>query len=141
MIYKDYLKTVSECPFCAVKQRIIKENDRAYLTYSIAPYHPDHLLIVPKRHIEHILDVTSEEMADIDALVRKGLEALKSLGHTNMSVLAKEGDFTEKSIPHVHYHVIPDVLLETSDHLGAERRVMTEEEISSFLSRMSRVVS
>ncbi len=68
MHYNDFLTTLKTCPFCELSQRILLENNSAYLTYSLAPYHPDHLLVVPKRHVEHILDLTDDEIKDIDAL-------------------------------------------------------------------------
>ncbi|MEK7089381.1 MAG: hypothetical protein AAB920_01025, partial [Patescibacteria group bacterium] len=73
MLYKTFLKKLNHCPFCESKDRIIKENKLAYLTYSLAPYHKHHMLAIPKRHDHAILDIKKNEMEDILALVRYGL--------------------------------------------------------------------
>ena len=139
MLYNEFLKTIKECPFCISDNKRILENDHAFLTYSIAPYHPDHLLVIPKRHIEHILDLNKNEVDSIIELQRKSLEILNKLGHTNMCVLVKEGDKLEKSVAHTHYHIIPEVVLESSDHLGVERRVLSDNEINILVSRIEAV--
>lgn len=136
MIYSDYLKTLTSCPFCNYRQEIFLENEHAYLTFSLAPYHPDHLLIVPKKHIEHILEVDEMTMNAVNELQRKAVQLLNSLGHTNISLLVKEGDVFEKSIPHIHFHAIPDVILESSDHRGAERQVLSPKEIDALTTRI-----
>ncbi len=136
MKYVDYLKDLKGCPFCDISKVRILENESAYLTYSAAPYHPDHLLVIPQRHIEHILDLTNEETNDIDALVRRGLEILTKLGHTNISVLVKEGDKTEKSISHTHYHIIPDIVLGNVDHTGIDRLVLSDSDVTKLVARI-----
>ncbi len=139
MTYKDLLSTLKTCPFCAFKDRIINENENAFLTYSIAPYHQDHLLVIPKKHVEHILELDEKVMQDINRLQSRGMDILKKLGHKNISLLVREGDENEKSIAHTHFHIIPDVLLESSDHLGVERQVLTEDEIALLFSRIESV--
>lgn len=141
MIYTEYLKTLDTCSFCDYTQEKFLENEHAYLTFSIAPYHPDHLLVVPKKHVEQILDLDKTVMDSVQELQRKGVEILKKLGHTNLSLLVKEGDVSEKSVAHIHFHIIPDVILETSDHLGAERRVVTQDEIDVLTTRIKQLAS
>ncbi len=136
MKYVDYLSTLTDCPFCRSGQRHIAENATAYLTYSAAPYHPDHLLVVPKRHLEHILDISEAEQRDMDALQKVGLAALRALGYENMCVLIKEGDRREKTIAHSHYHLIPDVVLGDTDHTGIDRQMLSPEQVDALLARI-----
>ena len=140
MKYNEYLKDVKGCPFCDKSREPIIENSSAFLTYSLAPYHPDHVLVVPKRHVEHILDLTNDEIKDIDMLQKKGLNILKQLGYSNMCVLVKEGDEKEKSILHTHYHIIPDVVMGDIDHTGADRKVLSNNEIAKLISRIKSVL-
>ncbi len=136
MKYSDYLKEVTACPFCASDKIRIVENDTAFLTYAVAPYHPDHILVIPKRHIERILDLTEKETRDIESLNRQALSILENLGYTNISILVKDGDKTEKSVAHTHYNIIPDVVLHDTDHTGADRIVLTEKEIPTAVARI-----
>jgi len=108
MEYREYLKTLTRCPFCfEIEDRFIQKNDQAILTYSLAPYHKHHLLIVPKRHVENLCDLTWEENVSIMALIVTGLNILNKLDHHDCTVLARDTLSHGKSIPHLHYHIIP----------------------------------
>lgn len=141
MKYSDFLISEKErkCPFCNTdaKEKIL-ENKTAYLTFALAPYHPDHLLVVPKRHIEHILDITGEEMAGVDSLQKKGWALLRKLGYGSVSFIVREGDQSGRSVTHTHFHVIPEVRLGDIDHNGAERRILEPAEISQLISRLQK---
>ena len=142
MKYSDFLVTEAKrpCPFCsAKKEEIILENKTVYLTFALAPYHADHLLVVPKRHIEHILDITKEEMDDIDALEKNGWELLKKLGYKSVSFIVREGVESGRTVTHIHYHVIPEVRLGDVDHNGEVRKILTPEEISAVLARFKKI--
>lgn len=142
MKYSDFLKTMSVCPFCdsARSSGVILENESSFLTYSLAPYHPDHLLVIPKRHMERLLEISDQEMRDIDPLQKQALLILKKFGYENISLLVREGDKSAKSVPHLHYHVIPNIRLGDTDHVGLDRMVMTEEEINALLSKIKNVL-
>ena len=143
MKYKDFLVDEKEkpCPFCAtdVKEKII-ENKTAYLTFALAPYHPDHLLVVPKRHVEHILDLTDEELADIDHLEDKGWALLQKLGYKSVSFIVREGDHSGRTVTHTHYHVIPEVRLGDVDHNGDERSILDPSEIPPLVARLRKAL-
>jgi diadenosine tetraphosphate (Ap4A) HIT family hydrolase len=125
LLYKDYLKTVKECPFCKLHQEVLLENEHAVLTYALAPYHKYHLLVIPKRHIEHLKDLEWQEQISITALLAAGVRTLSGLGHDDCSVLVKDN---HKSIPHIHYHIIPGGLI-TDISLDTEvRKMLTESE-------------
>ena len=143
MKYSEFLKKEADkpCPFCAtgVKERIL-ESKTAYLTFALAPYHKDHLLVVPKRHIEQILDITEEEMADIDRLQERGWALLQKLGYKSVSFIVREGDHSGRTVTHIHYHVIPEVRLGDLDHNGAERKILEPAEITALLDRFEHII-
>lgn len=117
--YEHLLSSLPSCPFCDIEDRkIIIEYASAYMTIATAPYHEDHLLIVPKRHVESFLKLDAEEYGEISALCRLGVKMLKKLGHKDVSVLVREGKTSGKSIPHLHYHVVPDVIIHSTTQEG-----------------------
>jgi diadenosine tetraphosphate (Ap4A) HIT family hydrolase len=136
MKYRDFLRADRPCPFCEGGQRAIAENETAMLTYSLAPYHPDHMLVVPKRHVERILEISDAEMRDIDALLKAGLGKLKRLGYDSVTFLVREGRDSGKSINHLHHHIIPQIALGNADHAGADREVLDEEGIERLIARL-----
>ncbi|MEK7614691.1 MAG: HIT domain-containing protein [Patescibacteria group bacterium] len=140
MLYKDFLKNLTICPFCSDQNRIISENNTAYLTYALAPYHKHHLLVIPKRHLEIISEINSAENQEIDSLVSTGLGILKKLNYNNISVLIREGNDVSKSIPHLHFHIIPDIRLGDLDHYGQERKVLSVNEVEELVSELKKLL-
>lgn len=138
MKYLDLLKSNRPCPFDAPEPRdVVLENRTAYLTYSIAGYHPDQLLVIPKRHITRIEEMSEQEFRDCEALQKEGWELLKELGHGGVSFVLREGESTGKSIPHLHYNLMPDTQLSDMRSRGEEKReVMNEEEIAATIARL-----
>ncbi len=131
--YKDFLKkqeaAAGPCPFCNIKEDIvIARNDKAYMTLALAPYNPDHILIIPTRHVKHIFDVDAEEHLAIRVMEKKAWELLKKLGHTGVSFVVREGKSSGGTVEHLHYHAIPDTRLGNMDADGDERVVLSPEE-------------
>ncbi len=142
MLYKDFIKNLKECPFCKLSgNQIVKENTHSYMVLSIAPYHKHHLLIIPKRHFEKILEATPEEDTDTLSLTRDGILLLNKLGYKNYVVLVREGDKeTAKSVEHIHYHVIPDTPIGMIEGQG-DRVVLTKSEMGEILNDFKKVLT
>lgn len=52
------------CPFCSPKAEIIiDKNEHFHVLLARAPYTPDHLLIVPIRHLIYMHELSSDELA------------------------------------------------------------------------------
>ncbi|GEM_PF-452904 len=135
MRYTDFLAAHDEtfCPFCAPAQRMFMQNDSAFLTYAIAPYHPHHLLVVPTRHVLSMLEMNISEVDALWQLIRDGMKVLRSLGYEDYTVLVREGKVGEvKSVAHLHYHIVPNTHIGDLDHKGEERRIMTDEETKAL---------
>jgi len=144
MLYKDYLKTMTVCPFC-LKQDVFAENATAYLTYSLAPYHEGHMLVIPKRHVVNLEDFSTGERADIDALVVRSVSMLKKAGYEHLSVLVRDGKVdpikSNKSIDHLHYHVVPDIRIGDLDHIGHEREILDGDALTQMVDRFRSLFS
>ena len=139
MLYKDFLKTIKTCPFCKNEDRWIKETKTAFLTYSLAPYAKHHLLVIPKRHVTSFTNLKPVEEKDIDMLIMAGMKLLHKLKHKNISILTRDGDHSEKSVEHLHYHLIPNHRIGDIDARGNKRRVMSEKEVQKIIKDFARV--
>ncbi len=138
MLYNNYLKNIqrdkTHCPFCSdISERIINKNEYAFLTYAVAPYHKHHLLVIPFRHTKSFLDLSKQEVHYIDDLLRESAELLHDLGYKNSSILMRDNNTKNKSIDHLHYHIMPDVRLGDLDHNNKARKMMTGSEIKKIL--------
>lgn len=140
MLYKEYLRKMSDCPFCNAKSRIIISKPSAYLTYAKAPYHKDHLLVIPIRHVESFLDLKKEENEDISKLIKSGTKILRKLKYNNFTILVREGDKSNKSIKHLHYHLIPNNRIGDLDHLGKPRKILSKDSISRLMTKIKLLV-
>ena len=141
MKYEEFLKNMTGCPFCEHKNRIIFESDKSFMTYALWPYHKHHLLVIPKRHIESITEITEEERKDIDLLQEKALETLKKLGYISITQLVREGNDINKAVNHVHFHTIPNIRIGDLDHYGQERKMMSEDDIVSVVEEVKKYLA
>jgi len=133
MNYKEFLENMTGCPFCEGKNRIILETDKSFVTYALWPYHKHHILVIPKRHVESLTEITEEEMDDIDNLQEKVLEILKKLGYISITQLVREGNVVNKAVNHVHFHTIPNTRIGDLDHFGEERKMLSEDDINKTI--------
>lgn len=95
---------------------------------NLYPYNPGHTMIFPRRHLLDIREYTAEEESELNAVVRRVLNALDrthsprgyNIGY-NMSPAAGA------SIDHIHLHIIPRYPNETGiADLVAGKRVLVE---------------
>lgn len=140
MLYHNYLKKLKICPFCNAENRVLASNKNAYLTYAKAPYHKHHLLVIPKKHIESFFDISASENKDIDELIKVGTKVLKKLKYDNFTILVREGDDSNKSIKHVHYHLVPDDPIGDLNHLGEPRVILSKKAIEEISKQISLLV-
>jgi ATP adenylyltransferase len=129
------------CRFCSPdRQESIIENERAFLTFAAAPYHDDHLLFFPKRHVEKFVDLTEGELLDMALLQKKAFTMLEKIRYETISFLLREGSGSGKSIPHIHYHVVPGVKLDPVSGGGDSRKVLSPEDQDSLIQKMKALI-
>src|SRR3990172_4952647 len=105
------------CVFCALLdgvvdadgERILRRDERAFVTLAKYPYNPGHLLILPTRHVGDVEDVTAEENAAIASLVQRGVLALRAAADPHgFNIGLNLGHVAGAGIPeHLHWHVVP----------------------------------
>ena len=109
--YKLYQqrKKAPGCPFCdpaEISYRLQFETEHTYVIPNQTPYEIwehhqvlDHLMVVPKRHVTGLADMTDEELLDI-ARVYGHYEA------KGYSVYARAASNPRRSVDHLHTHLI-----------------------------------
>ncbi len=139
MLYREYLKKLSGCPFCETKyygKQLIAENETSALIISISPYQKHHLLIIPKRHIERIIDITEKESRDIIELQNLAIKILYSLNYKDINILVREGENIGKSVRHLHYHIVPNSVICAIEILDRERTITPANEIKEIIANI-----
>jgi len=104
---------MSDCLFCKIANRqifakIVYEDDKAMAFEDIHPEAPVHLIIIPKKHIPTVLDITDEDQ-DIMGylyLVVNRIAVDKSLTEDGFRLIMNCGKSGGQEIPHVHIHIL-----------------------------------
>jgi histidine triad (HIT) family protein len=69
---------------------------------------PGHTLVVPKRHVETILDLTVEDEARLAHTTAHAARVLtRELQPDGILVVQRNGLAAEQTVNHVHVHVVP----------------------------------
>lgn len=97
------------CPFCT------KSEEEAFLSsenfiaiYNLAPVLPGHSLVIPKRHVESLFDLSDKETGELMILARKVAALLaKELNTDAFDWAVQEKEAAGQSVPHLHMHVVP----------------------------------
>ena len=117
--------TESSCPFCAMGDRVVAENDLAVAVRDREPASPGHTLIIPKRHCTSFFDLGEAESAACLALLRSEharLTAEHSPDGWNVGI--NDGPAAGQTIRHTHLHLIPRYRGDHPDPRGGIRHVI-----------------
>lgn len=102
-----------DCLFCKiingeVPAQIVYEDKSVLAFLDIFPSNPGHVLVVPKKHSENLLDASGEDLRSIISVAPKIAAAvLKGLDYPAFNLAVNNGKFAGQVIPHLHFHIIP----------------------------------
>jgi len=99
------------CVFCnrsELEREIFFESRNFMLVYNLKPILPGHSLIVPKKHVETLSELSQEELEELVGLMKKFERVLKDAYHgTGFNFAIQEGPESGATIRHLHVHLIP----------------------------------
>lgn len=100
------------CLFCDIanhkmtEAHIVNETEKTISFLDIAPANEGHVLIIPKMHVDSIVDLPDEYVLDITDVSRKIIKAFgKVYGAKGYGVMQNGGANCE--FGHFHFHVFP----------------------------------
>ncbi|MCL4396846.1 HIT family protein [Candidatus Parvarchaeota archaeon] len=100
-----------ECAFCsetALKFEKFYEDKNFIAIYNLRPVVKGHCLIIPKRHIESMLELNDSERKDFISFSNKAIFiALKYANTNDFDLLLQKGENAGQSIKHLHFHIMP----------------------------------
>jgi len=102
-----------DCLFCRIasgegRATIVHQDDRLVAFRDLNPQAPTHILIVPRRHIGTLNDLTDAEDGIVGEMVRRAAIIANSLGHAAAgyrTVLNCNAD-AGQSVFHIHLHLL-----------------------------------
>lgn len=116
-----------DCPFCA---RLASGEPPASGRSAVAipdsfPVSPGHMLVVPRRHVADLFDLSPEELADIWHLVAEVKASLQRERKPDaFNVGVNVGAAAGQTVDHAHVHVIPRFVGDVPDPRGGVRWVI-----------------
>lgn len=118
------------CPFCfPAPGEINRENELAYIRSDKYPVSPGHLLIIPKRHVSSLFEITMpEQQALWDLLYTAKQELDESRAPDGYNIGINDGPAAGQTIPHLHIHLIPRYIGDMTDPRGGVRGVIPEKQ-------------
>lgn len=102
-----------DCIFCRIASKeipakIVFENDRVIAFYDINPVAPEHILVIPKKHIESINDLS---IADRDTMASmfdavKEISVVTDIVEKGYRVIINNGRAAGQEVFHLHLHIL-----------------------------------
>jgi histidine triad (HIT) family protein len=104
---------MTDCLFCKIVNReirgsIVFEDERLLAFNDINPQAPTHILIVPKRHIASLNDLTAEDDQVIGELVRRAaaLAAERGISAGGFRTVFNTNRDAGQTVFHIHLHLL-----------------------------------
>jgi len=104
---------VSECIFCRIaagelSADIVHEDDQVLVFKDITPQAPIHLLLIPKRHVSTLLELTEEDgelLTHVFTVIRK-VAVEYGLSKKGFRTVINTGDEGGQTVGHLHFHLL-----------------------------------
>jgi histidine triad (HIT) family protein len=108
--YDRIWKTVGKCCFCDLNEKYVfyEEND-IVMTVPLYAYIDGQILIVPRRHVRSIKDLTPLEWETIRKLMYLAKKIIREVhGIKGVQYIQKDGTDAQATVPdHIHFQVMP----------------------------------
>lgn len=115
----------TNCIFCEPQREIIAQNSLTIAVFDTYPVAPGHALVLPRRHVVTIWDLSDKEYDACFRLVRELRTILEAHFHPGgFNVGANCGEVAGQSVWHAHVHVIPRYKGDTPNPRGGVRHVI-----------------
>ena len=101
------------CIFCQIVAGEIPsykvyEDERVLVFLDIKPVHQGHLLVIPKKHVANLEEVSADDLQALILVVQKMGWLLKErLGYPAYNVSENNDPLAGQEVPHLHFHLIP----------------------------------
>lgn len=102
-----------DCIFCRIVRKempakIVHEDDQVVAFDDINPQAPTHVLVVPRKHIAGLNDLTEEDLALVGHIHRVAAEVARRRGiaESGYRTLFNTGRGAGQSVFHLHLHLL-----------------------------------
>lgn len=120
---------MSGCPFCSLPaERIVDENADCIAIRDAYPISPGHTLIISKRHVGSVFDLSTAEVKSVFELLQRAKADLQAVHQPDgFNVGINDGRAAGQTVPHLHVHLIPRYLGDVADPRGGVRWIFPDK--------------
>jgi histidine triad (HIT) family protein len=107
--YDGIWQSVGKCVFCDMKDKyVFYEENGIVMTIQLFAYIDGHFMIVPRRHVQSMKELTPLEWETIRKCSYIAKKIIKEVhGIKGMQFLQKDGADAQSTVGHIHFHCIP----------------------------------
>ncbi len=110
--YDKIWQTVGRCVFCghdAVQEHHeVYEENGVYMTVPAYAYIDGHLLVIPRRHVRSVKELTPEEWEAMRKMFYLAKKMIREVyGIKGMQIVQKDGRDAQSTVEHLHFHCVP----------------------------------
>jgi histidine triad (HIT) family protein len=103
--------SASACAFCAIvrgetRAEIVAEDAAGIAFLDVRPIFAGHTLVVPRAHVETLVDLPDDALAPLFTLVKRVARAVET-GLGAAGTFVGNNNRVSQSVPHLHVHVVP----------------------------------
>jgi len=102
-----------DCIFCQIvagklPSEILYQDEEVIAFHDIRPLAPTHVLIIPKRHIPSLAELTDAEMSLIGHMAKVANQLAKQAGivESGYRLVISSGEQGGQIVPHLHMHLL-----------------------------------
>jgi histidine triad (HIT) family protein len=107
--YEDIWQSVGKCVFCDLKDDyVLFEENGVVLTIVLFAYIDGHMMIVPRRHVRSVKELTPLEWETMRKFMYIAKKMIRDVhGIKGMQIVQKDGAEAQSTVEHLHFHTIP----------------------------------
>jgi diadenosine tetraphosphate (Ap4A) HIT family hydrolase len=114
-----------DCIFCQHEHPILAQSGQSVAFLDSFPVSNGHALVVPKRHVASLWDMTADEYTDAFCLVRRVKEILQEkFQPQGFNVGVNCGEAAGQTVFHAHIHIIPRYTGDVESPRGGVRHII-----------------
>lgn len=107
--YDGIWQSTGKCVFCDLKDKyIIYEESGVALTITVFAYIDGHMMIIPRRHVRSVKELTPSEWETVRKLMYMAKKIARKVHDIKgMQFVQKDGADAQSTVEHIHFHCIP----------------------------------
>lgn len=109
---------MDDCVFCKIvngeiPSKKVYEDDKVLAFHDIQPIAPIHILVIPKEHINSLMELENDELLSHLTKVIKQIAKEQGLDEKGFRLVTNIGEDGGQAVKHLHFHILGGTKLPT----------------------------